>query len=69
MDMIGYELRTKIEEVKKKFEDAKKVFEPDLKRKELEEYEKIMSQPSFWDDSKKAQDIIKKSQRLSLIHI
>ena len=62
--MIGYELRTKIEEVKKKFEDAKKVFDPDLKRKELEEYEKIMSQPSFWDDSKEAQEIIKKSQRI-----
>ncbi len=61
--MIGYDIRIKIDDLKKKFDDAMKVFNEDEKKKRLDELEKVMSSPDFWNDPRKAQEITKEAQK------
>ncbi|MDK2885840.1 MAG: peptide chain release factor 2 [Thermosipho sp. (in: thermotogales)] len=65
--MLAFELKQKIEEVKKKYEDIIQVFHPEEKEKELKELENIMGQSDFWNDPKKAKEISQKAQRIRKI--
>jgi peptide chain release factor 2 len=62
--LIGYETKVKIEDLRKKFKDSMEVFRPDEKEKDLSELERVMSEPDFWSDPKKAQEITKKAQKI-----
>ena len=50
--------------LKKKFDDAMKVFNEDEKKKRLDELEKVMSSPDFWNDPKRAQEVTKEAQKI-----
>lgn len=65
--MLAFELKQKIDEVKKKYEDILQVFHPDEKEKELKDLENIMGQSDFWNDQKRAKEISKKAQRIRKI--
>ncbi len=62
--MIGYDLRVKIEDLKKKFDDAMRVFSKENKEKKLKELEEVMSSPDFWNDQKKAQETTREAQKI-----
>ena len=65
--MLAFELKQKIDEVKKKYEDIIQVFHPEEKEKELKELENIMGQSDFWNDQKRAKEISQKAQRIRKI--
>ena len=65
--MLAFELKQKIDEVKKKYEDIIQVFHPEEKEKELKELEDIMGQSDFWNDQKRAKEISQKAQRIRKI--
>lgn len=65
--MLAFELKQKIDEVKKKYEDILQVFHPEEKEKELKDLENIMGQSDFWNDQKRAKEISKKAQRIRKI--
>ncbi|MBT1247934.1 peptide chain release factor 2 [Thermosipho sp. 1244] len=65
--MIDYELKQRIDEVKKKYEDIVKVFHPQDKLEELKELEGLMGTSDFWSDQKKAKEISQKAQRIRKI--
>jgi len=65
--VLAFELKQKIDEVKKKYEDIIQVFHPEEKEKELKELENIMGQSDFWNDQKRAKEISQKAQRIRKI--
>jgi len=65
--VLAFELKQKIDEVKKKYEDILQVFHPEEKEEELKELEDIMGQSDFWNDQKRAKEISKKAQRIRKI--
>lgn len=65
--MLAFELKQKIDEVKKKYEDILQVFHPEEKEKELKDLENIMGQSDFWNDQKRAKEISRKAQRIRKI--
>ncbi|MBO8160257.1 MAG: peptide chain release factor 2 [Thermosipho sp. (in: Bacteria)] len=65
--MLAFELKQKIDEIKKKYDDIIRVFHPEKKEKELEELENLMGQSDFWNDQKKAKEISQKAQRIRKI--
>jgi len=67
MGMISFETKTKIEELEKKYKDVLSVVNEDEINKELEEVEKKLTDPSVWDDQKKAREYTQKLKRLKNI--
>jgi peptide chain release factor 2 len=65
--VLAFELKQKIDEVKKKYEDILQVFHPEEKEKELKDLENIMGQSDFWNDQKRAKEISRKAQRIRKI--
>ncbi|ACB09586.1 peptide chain release factor 2 [Thermotoga maritima MSB8] len=65
--MISFETKTKIEELEKKYKDVLSVVNEDEINKELEEVEKKLTDPSVWDDQKKAREYTQKLKRLKNI--
>ncbi|HBF11404.1 peptide chain release factor 2 [Thermotoga neapolitana DSM 4359] len=67
MRMISFETRTKIEELEKKFKDVLSIVNEEEVNRELKELEKKLSDPSVWDDQKKAREYTQKLKRLKNI--
>ncbi|WP_161595588.1 peptide chain release factor 2 [Thermotoga neapolitana] len=65
--MISFETRTKIEELEKKFKDVLSIVNEEEVNRELKELEKKLSDPSVWDDQKKAREYTQKLKRLKNI--
>lgn len=65
--MIDFELKQRIDEVKKRYEDIIKVFHPEDKKKELSKLEEQMGDANFWNDPKKAKEISREAQRIRKI--
>ncbi|MDK2785848.1 MAG: peptide chain release factor 2 [Thermotoga sp.] len=65
--MISFETRTKIEELEKKFKDVLSIVNEEEVNRELKEIEKKLSDPSVWDDQKKAREYTQKLKRLKNI--
>jgi peptide chain release factor 2 len=57
--MINYELKVKIDDVKKRFKELSKVFEEQKIKAEIEKIEAKTSTDGFWNDSKSAQELLK----------
>ncbi|SHH21289.1 peptide chain release factor 2 [Thermosipho atlanticus] len=62
--MLAYELKQRIDEIKKKYDDIIQVFHPEKKEIELKELEQIMGQADFWNDQKRAKEVSQKAQRI-----
>lgn len=62
--MIDYEVKVKIDGLKNKFKDLKNLFNIEKSKNRVEELEKIMTDPNFWNDSKKAESVSRESQHL-----
>lgn len=62
--MISYEDRQKLEEMKKKFEDLKNLFDIEKSKERVNELQKEMVKPDFWNDQNNAQKVSKESQNL-----
>lgn len=62
--MLSYEQRLKIEELEERFEKLLSLIDREKLKKELEDLEKQMTDPDFWNDPKKASEINKKAQKL-----
>jgi peptide chain release factor 2 len=67
MGMISFETRTRIEELEKKYKDVLSVVNENEVDKEIEEIEKKLTDPSVWDDQKKAREYTQKLKRLKSI--
>jgi peptide chain release factor 2 len=67
MGMISFETRTRIEELEKKYKDVLSVVNENEVDKEIEEIEKKLTDPSVWDDQKKAREYTQKLKRLKNI--
>lgn len=65
--MISFETRTRIEELEKKYKDVLSVVNENEVDKEIEEIEKKLTDPSVWDDQKKAREFTQKLKRLKNI--
>ncbi|MCD6550927.1 peptide chain release factor 2 [Thermotoga sp.] len=65
--MISFETKTKIEELEKKFKDVLSIVNEEEVNKELKEIERKLSDPSVWDDQKKAREYTQKLKRLKNI--
>lgn len=65
--MISFETRTRIEELEKKYKDVLSVVNENEVDKEIEEIEKKLTDPSVWDDQKKAREYTQKLKRLKNI--
>ncbi|MBZ4662247.1 peptide chain release factor 2 [Thermotoga petrophila] len=65
--MISFETRTRIEELEKKYKDVLSVVNENEVDKEIEEIEKKLTDPSVWDDQKKAREYTQKLKRLKSI--
>jgi peptide chain release factor 2 len=61
--VITYELKQRIEELKKKFDDIIEVFHPEDKKAKLKELEEESLKPDFWNDQKRAQQVNREIQR------
>lgn len=57
--MINYDLKVKIDDVTKRFRELSKVFDDKKIKSEIESFEVKTSTDDFWNDPKKAQDILK----------
>lgn len=62
--LLSYEQKVKIEELEERFEKLLKLIDREKLAKELEELERKMSNPNFWNDPKNASEINKKTQRI-----
>lgn len=62
--LLSYEQKVKIEELEERFEKLLKLIDREKLAKELEELEREMSNPNFWNDPKNASEINKKTQRI-----
>ncbi len=62
--MINYDLKVKIDDVQKRYEELSKVFDEKGVRAEIEKLESQTSYDGFWNDSKTAQEILKKFKEL-----
>ncbi|HOJ95178.1 MAG TPA: peptide chain release factor 2, partial [Fervidobacterium nodosum] len=65
--MITYEMKQRIDELKKKYDDIIEVFHPENKKEKLKELESETLKPDFWNDQKKAQQINREIQRIRRI--
>ncbi len=64
MNMISYDLRVKVDDIKKRFNEIKKVFDVEKTKKAIEELVKKTSKSEFWNDAKNAQDTLKQLKSL-----
>ncbi|HOO73994.1 MAG TPA: peptide chain release factor 2 [Tepiditoga sp.] len=62
--MIDYELKVKLDELRTKFEDLKNLFDIEKAKKRVSELEEIMTDPNFWNDPKKAENVSRENQHL-----
>ncbi len=58
------ELKGKIEELEERFKDIKKILNTEKLRKELNELDKVMSSPDFWEDQEKAKKTVQRRKWL-----
>lgn len=58
--MVLEEIKTKYEEIINKWNNLKEILKPEKLEEEIKELDKQMSDPSFWNDTKKAQEISSK---------
>ncbi|MFN3691729.1 MAG: peptide chain release factor 2, partial [Fervidobacterium sp.] len=65
--MITYEMKQRIDELKKKYSDIIEVFHPEDKKEKLKELEEESLKPDFWNDQKRAQQITREIQRIKKI--
>jgi peptide chain release factor 2 len=57
---MKYELEQQLEELKKKFSDIEKILDIEKLRGELEKLDVEMSSPDFWEDQKRAKEILQR---------
>ena len=53
-----------LEELKGKFKDIEQTLDVEFLKKELQELDKEMSAPDFWEDQKRAKEILQKRKYL-----
>lgn len=58
--MLVEDLKTKYEELKEKWNKLKEILKPEALEEELKELDNLMSDPNFWNDTKKAKEISSK---------
>ncbi len=58
--MLVEDLKTKYEELKEKWNKLKEILKPEVLEEELKELDNLMSDPNFWNDTKKAKEISSK---------
>ncbi|HIP43268.1 MAG TPA: peptide chain release factor 2 [Aquifex aeolicus] len=54
------ELKGKLSELRERFEDVKNILKPKRLEEELKQLDQTMSSPDFWNDQKKAKEIIQR---------
>jgi len=62
--LLSYEQKVKIEELEERFEKLLKLIDREKLKEELEEFEKQMADPNFWNDPENASEVNKKAQKL-----